>query len=628
MAEKIEIAVEVKGADKAKTELKNVEKAGRAVTDSTKENTKATKENTDAITENTAAKKANSESSEKTGGVLDNLRGKFRAHMMSVEASKLMNESFAALMAGKFTTAMRLAAASVVEFTMAILANPIGAVVAAVLALAGAVAGVATGWRDAKQEMDEYIKAASTKIPELDKRAEASRHGGDRFGGMNDEQLERMRQDAQKRDEEAQRTRDEAQAQAHRWGDSVGRHGVLANSAVGGRRTHRAQRWLGRWEEAQGAQDKTAANLAEIEKEQERRRKAREDAYMESIRQSNAQLEEAARIAMDAATERRKREVERDKRRAAIDEKLANLADEQKYADIEKESGTLAGLNARRGDVVSRMESLGGSLDDEEKRVALKQELFRLDQRIAAEEELQAKAAERAAEAEMRSYDRRASAQEEWERSRKLREMDSAKRLAELEKEVKFYQNVVSHGGANAENEARLRRAIDERDAAKKEVERSKESTADKTADLWNKRQDFLHRNDTDAQKLRDTSKYLQEAKASGDTSAMLELMMSGEELAGNYEEPLTKKQQRSAARKAKRDERAAKWAARAFRRQARAIEADWKENQGSAEEAAKKLTKEAGGTASFMVKNGRLVKVEGTDRTNQLLDQILAVLK
>ena len=208
------------------------------------------------------------------------------------------------------------------------------------------------------------------------------------------------------------------------------------------------------------------------------------------------------------------------------------------------------------------------------------------------------------------------------------------------------------------ENEAKMRKLVDERDRAKADAGKEAERKEKEAAGLAEKKEEFLHRNDTDAQRMSAIGKQLAAAGAKGDQAKVLELMMSGEELAGGYledeDQPKTKRQQRRAERKAEREQKAARTAARTLKKQMGEIEEGWKSGKGGAQEAMEKMA--AGGNAyalekiseraargsksaremaarltsdksgvpsAIQNKDGKLVQVKGQDRTNQLLETI-----
>lgn len=720
---KVSLGVEVKGADAAAATLDGVAKATQGVSDAARANSAASNENTGAVQQNSAAKSensarqdanaaataANTKAQQANAGAndaaaaaskraaemqkmfADRVRvAQSRTHSASKETKAFgtslkgatdftaaANQAQAALgqlMAGNVVGAFKSAAGAVKSFTKACLLNP---VLAVVIALSAAVAGLAKMWSDATAKLKEYNSTPhQDKVRALHNKAEDVVAGGNRFSGMSDQELELARIEAQMRDEEARERVQRDLEKSKSAKESSQRHGIVANADWGGRRRLHAERAERRLEKALEHQEATGAELSDVEAEIARRKQPG----------AKATKAERDRQAAQRAEDRRKQE--------QLDARRADFEAEKRYDAIEAGSGKLASLEARKADLQKRLASPflkeldpSGYLDAEEK-------LHAVEQKITAEKERQADLEKKAAEeskawhrgkelARMDAGDRvkyiekemaelgkgprtaenaakmrglidqrdaakkeaegNAKAQADWERGRKLEKMDAGARAKYIESEMAELRQ----GPRTAETEAKMRSLVDQRDAAKKEA-----------AAFEEQKQSFLHRNDTAAQKMSAIGKQLKEAGASGDQAKMLELMMSGAELAEDYDGPMTKKQQRRAEKKAQRDQKAAVRAAKALKRQISGLEKGWQNGDEkatadmakmaaggnasalekiskraaagdkSAREMAAQLTSAKNGVpSSIQEKDGKLVKVEGQDRTNQLLEKVVEVL-
>jgi len=266
---------------------------------------------------------------------------------------------------------------------------------------------------------------------------------------------------------------------------------------------------------------------------------------------------------------------------------------------------------------IAPMQEMGFALDpeDEKKLLDINEKLLQVNQQISAEKQAQEKSDKAQAEADEKKVKAEKDAQAEWMRGRKLDKMSAGDRVSFINDEI----SALRQQPGSIENRERMRKLIDERDAAQKDADAFKE-----------KKNDFLHRNDTDAQRMASIGKQLAEAGASGDQAKMLELMMAGEDLAENYQEPQTKRQQRRAEKKAERDARAAMREARKMRKQIAGVEAAWGAGDKSAAEKLAGMTTDASGHVTIRQVNdkGKMVEVKGIDATNTILDRIEKLLK
>ena len=230
--------------------------------------------------------------------------------------------------------------------------------------------------------------------------------------------------------------------------------------------------------------------------------------------------------------------------------------------------------------------------------------------------------------------------QEEREQARKAEE--ERKRQEEFHRKKSEF---VYGGGAGSANNSRLRNAI-------REAERNgNDANANK-----------LRTYGTDSQKMRGILGQLETARASGDQEKMLELMMAGAEIANQYDEPKNLHEQRMDAKAQKREAKRAAKQARKMRsalkdasdelagtakggdwmhpetlgREAYMSKMGWVSSEefarirgvkSSKEKAADITAAKDGVPSEYQMKDGKVVKVEGVDRTNQLLAEVVKSL-
>lgn len=552
----------------------------------------------------------------------------------SAKAARAANQASAALaqlMRGNVIGAYRSATAAVKGFYAAIVADP---AIAVCIGIAAAVGAIALAWRNAEKKLEAYT-ATTKRLADVQATLKDLTTPKTTLGALSDSELETLR-----RRKSAELKDSIGAAESNRELSEYYANGALNGSlgdditGLSGRRQQFAELYA-KWAEGDAAAAKQAKEeLAKIDAEISRREKAKS-----SKEQSRAAGETSLR-----------HKQERDE---AYDRAEAEKPGSGRLAALEKELSQ-----------VKEMHSIAE--EGSEKELELRGKIYDIERSITEEKERQKKIAEN-----------EAKVQEEWRRGRKLDKMDAGERVTSIQQEI----DALRQQKPTAENQARMRKLIDERDAAAKTVEGEKQTHAEwqrsrklgkmgaedrvshindeiaklrqqpatienrqrmrqlieerdaaqEDADAFKeKKQDFLHRNDTDAQRMASIGKQLAEAGVKGDEAAMLELMMSGEEIAENYKEPLTKRQKRRADRKAERDAKAAMRAAKTLRKQMGEIEAAWAGGDKSAAEKVAGMTIDASGKVSSMQmsKDGKLVKVEGQDYTNTLLEQIKKALE
>jgi hypothetical protein len=634
MAErKIVVTTELSGVDEVKSGLADLKRAVDEVTgaedkqaDATaaateedkkstraaEENTSATKENTSATTAattatqgNTAAQQANTRATKDATAATKKHKDETRTAASLAGAFQKTNSSLARLMRGDLAGAAKDAAGAVKEFGKACMANPW---IAAITAGIAVIKGLASAWKEAQERAQEY--AESLKWAEdFNARADKMRHGAGEdanpFAGKTDEQLEREARAIERYELPV------AEEAANRWRDAAMEQAETArNQSVAGRKWRGVGKWVGgfvgadvRTEDekakrmqqgAEGALEEeqgVRARLQAIRDEQARRKQVEADAKTEKEAESAAAQVEAERgAAAQARFEAKKR--------------YDAIADE---AERNGGNGKVASMTAQKAD----LEAAAAAEQNAEKRVELLAKAYDLERKIAEAVSRETADTEKQAAA-------RQQRQAEWERKRRLDGMEAPDKVKALEAEIAQLRR----GPRTADTETQMRRAIDERDAARKEVEADEKATADK-------KRDWLHRKDTDGERLASIRAQLAEAKIGGDEGRMLEMMMMGEEIADGYEEELTPRQRRRAEKRAERDAKTARREARQFRKQIGEIEAGWKAGDATAVERVAAMTATKQGVPSTMqiTKEGRIVEVKGQDRTNQLLEEVVKAL-
>lgn len=655
MADEIKIEVALEGAEEAKKGLEELGETSEEIAGKIRNQTTATTENTAATQGNTAATQGNTAATQQNTAATQGNAAAQRDAAKSLDAAAAAGEkagrtlksgvslsgafhkaqdSLARLMRGDVAGAMKQAQSAVVDFGKAVLLNPWMAAIAAGIAV---VKGLASAWKEAQERAQEYADSLK-RAEDFNTRADKMRNGagedGNPLAGKTDAQLEREARAIETielpvMEESSNRWRDAAMEQAE----------AARNQSVLGRKWRGVGKWIGgfvgadvktEYEKAkqmqQGAEGALAeeegvrARLQAIRDEQARRKQVQADAEAATAAdEAKAQDEQARAAAAQARLDARKR--------------YDTIAEE---AERKGGNGQLASMTAQKAD----LEAAAAAEQNAEKRVELLAKAYDLERRIADTVKRESDAVEKQAAA-------RQQRQADWERKRRLDGMEAPDKVRALEAEIAQLRK----GPRTAETEAAMRRAVDERDAAKKEVEANQKETADK-------KQEWLHRKDTDGERLASIRAQLAEAKIGGDEGRMLEMMMMGEEIADGYEEPKTKRQQRREARKAERDAKAARREARMFRKQVGAIEEGWRAGDKtaqekiaemaaggnaaalakistsaalgntSAQEMAARLTADKNGVPSAIKgKDGKLFEVKGIDRSNQLLEAIVKSL-
>ncbi len=590
---------EDKQADAAAAATEEEKKSTRAAeenTSATKENTSATTAATTATQGNTAAQQANTRATKDATAATKKHKDETRTAASLAGAFQKTNSSLARLMRGDVAGAAKDAAGAVKEFGKACMANPW---IAAITAGIAVIKGLASAWKEAQERAQEY--AESLKWAEdFNARADKMRHGAGEdanpFAGKTDEQLEREaraieRYELPVAEEAANRWRDAAmeQAEAARKQSVAGRKWRGVGKWVGGfvgadvrtedEKAKRMQQGAeGALEEEQGVR----ARLQAIRDEQARRKQVEADTKTEK---------EAEGAAAEARFEAKKR--------------YDAIADE---ADRNGGNGKVASMTAQKAD----LEAAAAAEQNAEKRVELLAKAYDLERKIAEAVNRETADTEKQTAA-------RQQRQAEWERKRRLDGMEAPDKVKALEAEIAQLRR----GPRTADTETQMRRAIDERDAARKEVEADEKAIADKKSD-------WLHRKDTDGERLASIRAQLAEAKIGGDKGRMLGMMMMGEEIADGYEEELTPRQRRRAEKQAAREAKTARREARQFRKQIGEIEAGWRAGDKTAAERVAAMTALTQGVPSAMQisKDGRIVEVKGQDRTNQLLEEVVKALQ
>lgn len=688
--ENVEIGLEVVGDKDAQSKIdqtsktaeeaqKRSEKATRNSTAATKDNTSATENNAEALKSlgdaATAATKARQAHEQATRAHSESLKAqaeamgyvkKSSAEMSAdlkravVYADKLKSgaqsaggalegletfsqaantaqTSLAQLMSGNVVGAFKSAVVAVKQFTSALVMNPILLAIAAVTA---AVAAMTKGWIDAKKAKDDYARDTAA-LDEMAAKIEQERGGNGDIGNLSDAELERRRKAAEEDLWEAQGKTDDALDMRRRTAKAKADTGMMGHAAeavfgwTGAGVNARDARAQANLEDAHAREQNARESLKAIEAEQARRMDAR----------NSSKAEDAAKVKASADRQRQQAEEVADRRK--------NFERDLQQAKLEAgEGGKMAGLEYRRDELLkdrsaleeklAPMREMGFALDpdDEKQLLDINEKLLQVTQQISAENQRITTEKNQQKEADEKKVKAEKAAQAAWMRGRKLDKMSGGDRVSFINDEI----SALRQQPGTIENRERMRKLVDERDAAQKDVDAIKE-----------KKQDFLHRNDTDAQKLARIGK---ELGATDDQSKMLELMMAGEDVAESYQEPMTKRQQRRAEKKAARDEKAAMKEAHKFRKQVADIEAKWKAGDESAQEAmaqmaaggnksalekiatsaskgnksaqelAAKLTSDKNGVPSaIQSKGGKLVEVKGQDRTNQLLETIAKAL-
>lgn len=585
---KVEIAVELKGADDVARKLVDiawqaqdaVNNLSSTITQNTQaedantsavntnasaieRDTNATHNNTSATNTNTAAQNTNAEAAKAAGVAHKQFANDVSMAMGWLEKA---NNAFVMLMQGNVIGAIKMASSAAKDFFAAIVTNP---AIAAITAIIGAVAAVRSAWIDAQEAAKEYADRVE-RLEKIGARREKRLNGDkDPFAEMTDEDLENAAKAAKSElgdaDYEAEVASDIAQGYAEKaknqgWlskqgekaskfiGNLVGADNIETTSDTADRTIEQAS---AKEDAAQAAQDKLDAINAEIE----RRKNAKQEADTKAQEQAAA-----AKAAAESDA-------------SAMDE----YEKEEKYRKIERDinegggNGKLAALNEKKSDLEASLELVKSVKE----RLKVLRDIRAVEDQIAAENQKEAN--------------------EDLKRQKEAEE--AAKKRQEAEK-----------------------KAAEE--AAKKQQE-----LADKT-------QKFLHRNDTSAKRMAQIRKEIGEAKESGDTGRMLDLMMQGEELADEFDQteesgkPLRKSQIRKQEREARKEREATQKEATRLRRQITSIERGIKRGDASAIEQAAKMTSDTNGVPSAtQLKDGKIVKVEGQDRTNQLLEKVVGAL-
>lgn len=502
-------------------------------------------------------------------------------------------DAFSAAMKGDLVGAAKMAGQAIKSLGLAFATQP---VLASIAVIAAAVAGLTKMFVETRHALEELYTVASTgQAAAIGRILERKKLD---FGAIGDERLDNVISSLENARDNQRRKVEEAE------------------------------------DEMSAIQSAPAENLSYW---QTRKRKARIEDLNDSAARHYEQ-EKQYQAQLDAAiAERERRRKAEDKSQSDAKSQGQSLADseialrhkQERYeaydkAEAEKPgSGRLAALEKELFQVKAMHsiaeEGTQKEIDLRDKILDIEHNITEEKRRQKKEEEEASKKAEEKAKKEEADTKKKVEAEKkthaEWQRSRKLDGMKNA------EDRVSYINNEIGklrQQPATIENRERMRKLIDERDSAKKDADAFKE-----------KKQDFLHRNDSDAQRLASIGKQLEAAGATGDQAQMLELMMAGEDIAENYQEPQTKRQQRRAARKAERDAKAAMREARAFRKQVAGVEAAWNAGDKSAAEAVAGMHTDAQGNtyAVKMNDNGKMVKVEGQDLTNDLLEQIKKAL-
>lgn len=655
MADEIKIEVALEGADEAKKGLEELGETSEEIAGKIRNQTTATTENTAATQGNTAATQGNTAATQQNTAATQGNAAAQRDAAKSLDAAAAAGEkagrtlksgvslsgafhkaqdSLARLMRGDVAGAMKQAQSAVVDFGKAVLLNPWMAAIAAGVAI---VKGLASAWNEAQERAQEYAESLKWAA-DFEARAAKMRKGAGEdenpFAGKTDEQLEREARAIERIELPV------AEEAANRWKDAAMEQAETArNQSIAGRKWRGVGKWIGGFVGAdvksedekakqmqQGAEGALAeeegvrARLQAIRDEQARRKQVQADAEAATAAdEAKAQDEQARAAAAQARLDARKR--------------YDTIAEE---AERKGGNGQLASMTAQKVD----LEAAAAAEQNAEKRVELLAKAYDLERKIADTVNREAENAERQDAA-------RQKRQAEWMRNRRLTELEAPDKVKALEAEIAHLRR----GPRTAETESVMRRAIDERDAVKKEVETKGKETADKQ-DEW------LHRNDTDGERLKRIRAGLTDAKIGGDKAKMLELMMMGEEIADGYEEEQTPRQKRRAEKRAEREARAAMREAKLFRKQVGAIEEGWRAGDKtaqekiaemaaggnaaalakistsaalgntSAQEMAARLTTDKNGVPSAIKgKDGKLFEVKGIDRSNQLLEAIVKSL-
>lgn len=502
----------------------------------------------------------------------------FRTEMGSARSASMgfmrANMALQQFMAGDLIGAFKSATMAAVSFGRAILADPI---VAGLLAIAGAVAIIAVKWKEASDRQKEY-RANAGGLDDVARNVEWARSGKS-LSNISDKELG------------AERRRRAGNASWENLDYEVKKERFDATPSTKN------------MEAAKEAAEKAIAaqqELDAVEDEIERRR-------LKRIEERRKAEEEARKVLEDYARALRE-----------YDQRVEDFQKKQWYDQLESKDGKVASLYAQRQDLLEQANDPKFEFADKSiERQKIMEQVYEIERQIADEQKKQAEA------------------QGEWERKRKLAKATEEERLKIINSEIAALRKLPR----TAENEAKMRGLIDQRDATQKEIDKKNEKAqadaqkaAEKQAEddkkLKDKARDFLHRNGGDAQRMRDIRVQLGEAAASGDMGTMLDLMMQGESIADAHPGKQTLTQRKQAERKAKHDEKEAQKEAVKMRAEISAIERGLRKGDASAIEKVAKMNAQQAGRASYEMKGGKLVKVEGTDQTNTLLHDILEALK
>lgn len=381
---------------------------------------------------------------------------------------------------------------------------------------------------------------------------------------------------------------------------------------------------------ASGKTDVSQEEIAAYKQLESYRKKAAEQAEREADAEARAKEKEAS----DAAQAALKKEAEAQKA-ADAEEKLGRSRE-----NAMSQAGDAEGLTRLVGekklafemDYGVKMGDIDLSKATQEQLDAI-EEVTRIEKEIANIRSTEARTAEQKAEQEKRRLEEAQREEEKLARSREaaLVQNKDAKALRALaaSKQAEFEAKY----GSGAWDMARINSASQEELDAHAELERitgEAQRIESENAKAGNRQVDFLHRHDTDAQKLRRNSKQLRDAMKSGDVATAIDLMLEGEQIADSYQEEMSPSQKRRAERRARREQRAAMREARAYRRQVSRIEKAFASGKISEDEINESLAVENEGdpTKRKVMKGGKLTIETGSDLTNRLLTEIRDELK
>ncbi len=626
---KVEIAVELKGADDVARKLVDIAwqaqdavnnlsstitqntQAEDANTSAVNTNASAIESDTNATNNNTSATNTNTEAQDRNA---EAAKAAGVAHkQFADDVSKAMagltkaNNAFVMLMQGNVIGAIKMASSAAKDFFAAIVTNP---AIAAITAIIGAVAAVRSAWIDAQEAAKEYADRVE-RLGGIKARREKRLNGDkDPFAEMTDEDLEKA-----------------AKAAKSELGDADYSAEVASDIAQGYAEKAKDQDWLSKQGEKAlklianlvGADNiETTSDTADRAIEQASAKEDAAQAAQDKLDAINAEIERRKNAKQEADTKTKEQNAENDAAREAYERG-------EKYDKIERDvndtggNGKLAALEARKEDLEADKD---GAKTYKEK-LSILEKIKTLEGQISAEKQ---KDADKEAERNKR--------QEEWLRKKRLEKMDAQDQLKYINAEIAELRK----GERNEETEQKMRQLIDERDRVQEGIDRDAKTAAEKQKkeqdELAEKQKKFLHRNDTSAKRMAQIRKEIGEAKESGDTGRMLDLMMQGEELADEFDQteesgkPLRKSQIRKQEREARKEREATQKEATRLRRQITSIERGIKRGDASAIEQAAKMTSDTNGVPSAtQLKDGKIVKVEGQDRTNQLLEKVVGAL-